>query len=544
MFYFAFVAAIAFSTSSLSANPALFLTNQGKIEEAAAVLKAQNGVDDNLIEAFALAVLKKGAESKDKEEALLALFGASISLNEKAEQLIEKGCISPHPEIQIAALSMMARSRSDSAITYLNLALGAPHPLIRLEAAYLLAERKAPQATLKIESLMHKMPPEAHFLFPQLFARIGDEEAKRNLKKLLAHKDEKVRTETLLAIGRAGRDDLSREVRRALNHPDSGSKEAAAKAAALLKDEEAIPLLEKLSRHPSPSVKIAALSALKQLNRPVASNQLEAYAAEGNLFAISALADFPESKATLKSLLSHPDTAVRANATLSLLKLKEASSLQGLSEILIKDARDIAYLPSTSPSGALSAIKTIPSSRQNLAQKPELFEISLQLRERALEQAVNLSDAAFFELAQRIVQKGQNDLIPLLMSLLESKGSESLLTLREAEQKAGAPLIRQWAALTLYKLHEPGYEEKLKSWLKKEAAMDLIRFRPFVPWELRSGSTYDMSPNEKAGLWIAILEGLIRENPESAVTFLLELIAEGSQKNRFVFAGLLLRTIQ
>ncbi|MCB1114643.1 MAG: HEAT repeat domain-containing protein [Chlamydiia bacterium] len=529
---------------ALEANNILFLANQGRHEEACSLLKGEKCSDDRLIEETALAILRHGVEAKDKDEALLALFGASIAVNEKAELLIEKACRNSNPEIQLAALSMMARSKSDSSLAYLNQALGAPHPLIRLEVAFLIAERKAPGASIKIESLMHKFPKEVHFLFPRLFAMVGDEEAKRNLRRLLSHPDEKVRTEAILAIGKTGRDDLGREIRRALTHPDAGSKEAAAVSAKLLKDEEAIPLLEKLQNHPSTNVRVAALSALRTLNRPQATHSLEEIAITGNIFAINELSDSPQSKPVLATLLKHPDKTVRANATLALLKLKDDRALLGLKEILIKDRRDIGYIPAFSSTGALTAIKAIPSARENLAEGPALFELSLLTREQALEGTINLSDEAFYTVAETVLREGQNDLIPLLMSLLEAKGKASLPLLRKAEQMTGAPYIRNWAALTLFKLREDGYQEKLKTWLKQEAKMDLVKFRPFVPWEMRKGTPYDINPNEKASLWIAILEGLIQDNPDNAVDFLIELIAQGSGNNRYVFAGILLRSIQ
>ena len=523
----------------------LFLTSQGRHEEAAQTIRASEKIDETLVEEMALSILRQGVLSKDPEEAILALFGASVAMNEKAELLFEIAYQSPVPQIQLAALSLIAKSKSESSQFILNQAIGSPHPIIRLEAAFLLAARRSPQASIKIESLMHKIPAEVHFLFPKLFAMVGDEVAKQNLKRLLSHPEQNVRTEAILAIGGSHRDDLTKEIRRSLTHPDAISKEASATALGMLKDETSIAELEKLADHPSWAVKIAALRSLVVLTRSEKSAPLEQLALEGNLFAIKALSLCPESRETLVKLLDHPDKTIRANATIALLPLKDKRVLKGLPDLLIKDARDLCFVPVYSPAGSLSAFKVVPSAKQNLEEKEAAFEVSLMRREEALDDILELDDSSFYQTARLILNQQQNDLVPALMALLENKGSGSLDFLKEEEQRAGAPFIRTWAALSLYKMKADGpYEKKLKEWLKQEASLDLVRFRPFIPWELRQGNPYELTPNEKASLWVSILEAFIMQDPDMAIDLLLDMIGSSAGKNRFVLAGLLLRTIQ
>lgn len=534
-------------TTLLIASNLIFMAGQGRHQEAAKGICDSGNYDEAVLEGIGLEILRQGVQSNDPEEAILALFGASVALNEKAEVFFESAYQSPHPQIQLASLSMIARSKSESSLIILHQAIGHPHPLIRLEAAFLLAERKAPQASLRLESLMHKIPSEAHFLFPRLFAMVGDDNAKRNLRRLLNHSDEKVRTETILAIADSHRDDLIKEIRRILTHPDAISKEAAAAAIGLLKDEKALPELEKLTHNPSDFVKIAALESLAILKDKNAPKRLEHLALKGNLFAIAALSQCPGSEETLAVLLNSPDRSVRANATLSLLQLKDKRATQGLLELLIKDARDYGFVPLHSPAGALVAYRVVPSATQNLDKEGSGFELSLRLRERALRQVLELDEASFFSVARTLLNRQQNDLVPLLMELIENKGNESAKEfLKQEEQRAGAPFIRAWAALALYrmKVDEGPYEQKLRDWLKQEASLDLVRFRPFVPWEKREGTSFELTPNEKAALYISLLEALISRDPNKATPLLLEMISSGAGKNRFVLAGLLLRTIQ
>lgn len=533
------------AATPLLGNNLLFLTSQGRYQEVAKELNTQDKLDEAIVEEVCLTLLRQGILSNDPEESILALFGASVALNEHAENLFLTAYQSPHPQIQLAALSMIARSKSESSHIILNQAIGAAHPLIRLEAAFLLAERRSPQASIKIESLMHKIDPIVHFLFPKLFAMIGDDISKKILQRSLSHPDEKVRTETILAIAQTGRDDLSRGVKRALSHPDALSKEAAAYGVGLLKDETAIPELEKLTRHNNSSVRVAALQSLNHFNSKRGKEELESMAMEGNLFAIQALSHIPESKETLAQLLQHPDKTVKANATVSLLKLKDKRALQGISDILIKDARDICYVPVHSASGALSAIKASPSAKQNFEDGKTAFEVSLMFREEVLRNTLELDNESFFAVAALILDNQQNDLVPVLMSLIENKGKDSEDFLKYEEQRAGAPYIRAWAALTLYRLKVEGnYEKKMKEWLNQEASLDLVKFRPFIPWELRQGTSYELTPNEKASLFISTLESFIMSDPDKAIHVILEMMSSGAGKNRFVLAGLLLRTIQ
>lgn len=539
-----FLAAFTLVTTPLLASNILFLTSQGRHEEAAQSLRSEK-IDETLVEEMALSILRQGVQSRDPEEAILALFGASVALNEKAEVLFESAYQSPLPQVQIAALSMIAKSKSDSSNYILNQAIGAPHPIIRLEAAFLLAQRKAPQASIRIESLMHKIDPIAHFLFPKLFALIGDDNAKKNLKRLLSHPQQNVRTEAILAIGSSHRDDLTREIKRSLTHPDPISKEAAATAVALLKDETSIKDLEKLTKAPSPAVRIAAMRSLAVLTKMDRSEDLEKLAMEGNLFAIQALSLCSDSKETLVKLLDHPDRSVRANATLALLPHKDKRVLRGLPDLLIKDARDLCLTPVLSPAGSLTAYKVVSSAKQNLEDTQASFEISLQLREEALQHTLELDDESFYKTARLVLNQQQNDLVPILMTLLENKGTTSVDFLKEEEQRAGAPFIRAWAALSLYKMKEEGpYEKKLKDWLKQEASLDLVKFRPFIPWEMRQGNPFELTPNEKASLYVSIIEAFIMQDPDMAIDLLLDMIGSGAGKNRFVLAGLLLRTIQ
>lgn len=543
-------------TLSLHADPGLkgqaqYLISKGMISDGIKayqnMVKATGKDDYELLEQMALSILSQGITTKDPEVQLLALYGASVSMNEKADRFFEEAFRSPYPPIQLAALNAATKNRSEVSNFLLSQAIGAAHPLIRLEAALLMAQRKTPNATIKIESLMQKMESDIHFIFPKLFGMIGDKEAIKILRRMISHSDPKVRSEALIAIGLAGRDDLLREVKKCLNHPDAETVEAAVFAIGAMKEESSIPDLIRLVRSPHANVRLAALNSLYILNQKEALQGIITLAENEDLFAIALLGEHEGGEETLAKLVNSSSSSVRTLAAACLLRHKDERGLKGLTEILIKSPRDLCFVPITSPGGTLKSVKAIPSSRQNLAENPVAFELSLAFREEVLADAFELPEEHSFDIIKTLFQVEQTDLIPLAMELLETHPNEKTIAyLKEQEQKLGSPFIRYYAALTLLSLGEEGpYAEKLLNYLNGIDKIDLVKFRPFVPWELRGEITpYELTPNDHSSLFITSLETFASKREDKGIRLLLELMAEKDNSNRYIIAGLLLRTMQ
>jgi hypothetical protein len=259
------------------------------------------------------------------------------------------------------------------------------------------------------------------------------------------------------------------------------------------------------------------------------------------------LRDASGSEEALARLLDNPDRNIRVNACLSLLSMKDCRCLQVLPEFLLKDARDLCYIPASTPALAFTAYKAIPSARQNMKELPQAFEISLKAREEALRLALELPENQFFAIANAIFRTEQNDLIPMTIELLINKNRPEVIEfLKNEEQHVGSPFIRSFSCLALFKLREKGgYEEKLKRWLVQEASLDIIKFRPFIPWELKKEvSPYELHPNDKASLFISALEAFVVFDEDKGIDLMLEMLEKGCDKNRYVIAGLLLRASQ
>jgi HEAT repeat protein len=532
--------------SNSQAGKILFLVQQGDHTQALKLYRqyyeSQSCHDFELIHRIGLGLLDYGFRQTDPEIQLLSLFGASISAHEEAYYILEESLKSSYPQIQLVALQSLARLQNDQADQAINRAMGSNHLLIRLEAAHQLCKKKHPQAVSQTESLMYKTPKEILSMYPQLYAMVGDVQAIRILRKMLNNPSEKVRVAVILSAAQQGRDDLLPQIRQQASHLNYAQQEASAYALGLLKDEKSIAKLKKLTSSQYPNVALAAQQALYRLGQKDYLPSIRKAAKEGDVFAVAALSEIPEEEATLLELVNHTDIQVRVNATIALLEQHHSVCLTNLREILIQDRRGLAFTQNSSPAGALEAWKVIPSASQVLKEDVSAYVTNIELKESVLEKARELSEPEFLQIADLIFTTRQNTLIPLLVELLEDLGTpEAIQILMKYQQKLGAPLIRQYCNLALYRLKEPGpYGDQLRQWVKSQNQQDLIRFRPFVPWEAGKGS-YQLTPEETSRLLIEAFEAFANNQDQEGIEVLIEAIQNGHAKNKYALAGLLLR---
>lgn len=507
---------------------------------------AEGKHDLELVQQIGLVILDRGFRSKDEEIQRLTFLGAGVSTSERCLYILEAGLSNPNPQCQLMALNFLSRLRNDRADAALHRALGSNNILARLEILHYFAETKHPNVVHQLDALMCKLDPQLHVVFPQLYALAGTTEAIRNLKRLLSHTKESVRVASILSAARYGRDDLLPQIRKLASHHEPIQQEACAYALGALHDETSIPRLNILSQSTSPFVRLAALQALYKLGQKERRLEVEAMARTGNLHAIYLLGDMPGSEELLAKISRSEQGQARINASLALLKRQDPRCLSTVvMDILIQDSRDLSFTKADSPSGALIAWKAIPSSSQNLKDMPIAFELSLALREDVLMECLELPPETFIKIAELLFESQQNPLIPVLVELLENNSSkEAIALLKNQQQKAGAPLIRNYCNLALFKLKEEGpYEENLREWITRQSGGELISMRPYVPWEARDvGEIYELSPQETSRLLISSFESFAQTQDDKGIDVLIEALRYGNSKNRYALAGLLVCT--
>lgn len=533
-------------------NHIMYLMHAGetaKALEAYQRYRQEAGANDfDLIERIGLILLDQGYRTRDPEIQQLTLFGAGISTNEKALYIVEEAMTSDQPELQAIALNFLSKFHNDRADHALHRAMASNYLLIRLETVFQLAIKKDPKAVSQTEALMAKVPEEIWAIFPQIYAQSGTPEAKKVLRKMLTHRDEIVRIAVILSIAEHNHDDFLPHIRRMAAHHEPAQQEACATALGVLKDESSVPRLQQLARSPHPNVKLAALGALYKLGRKEAMQDVMAIARNGDIFAITLLGEMPGSQDLLAQLMAVDNLQIRINAAVALLELGDKRCLPVIASLLVRTSRDIALGKVSSQGKSLSALKGIPSAQQNFEENPVALELSLNLREALLAKTVELPEMEFLAVANAIFEVQQNDLIPTLVEILENHPTPMVIELlKKHQQKAGAPLVRNYCNLALYRMKQPGpYAQNLQTWVTQQQNIDLIKFRPLVPIDLRekSNTTYELTPQETSRLLVEAFESFVNSQDDKGVDVLISVIQTGNPKNKYALIGLLMRAIQ
>ncbi len=503
--------------------------------------------DFEVLQQIASILLEQSAKGATPERQILGIFGYSIGGLNAPPHILEQALTSSDMQVQLAAVHFLARMQEDYADILLNKAMSSDFLFTRLEAAFILAERKAKSATGQIESLMYRIPPPMRCFFPEFFAIIGTSEAVHVLRHLMDDSFHPTRIEAILSAARHGRDDLLPPIRAAATHLNSAEQEACAAALGYLKDMKSLKKLKKLSKHSSSSVKLAALNSLYAMGYTEAAQEIKEEAAQGNIFAISLLGKIPGQEEVLASLLSHENIQIRFNAALSLLQHKDPRSLPALIEFLIRDSRDFGAQPMSSIGNSMRIWKIVPSLKQRAEDSYfDIVALTVALKEMILAETIELPEKDFLNLARKIFDAKQNELIPRLVSLLETLRTPKAIELLKAKAQApGAPLLRTYCNLALFHLKEPGpYKETIKEFVKQSKSHELIRFRTALPWNMRFiESSYSLTPEESSALLIQSYQALSFEQDGEAINILLDAIEQGNPQNRPVLAGILLQTL-
>ncbi len=554
LFFTGFLTLIALHASDLS--PASiqtgrlsFLIQQGEHEQALKLyqkmFQTTGQHDFEVLHQMALGILDYGFNQHDPECQLLALFGASVSAHEEAYYILEESMKSRFPQLQLVALGALARIQNDRADQIMLRALGSPSALIRFEAVHQLCKKKHPQAVNQTESLMYKTPRAFMAIYPPLFAMVGDVPSTRILRRLLNHPSKSVRVAVYLSIAKYKRDDLLPIIRPQLTQLHFAQQEACAYALGQLKDQQSLAKLEQVASSSYPVVALTAQIALYRLGQEKAIEAIEQAAQKGDLFAIAALGDIPDHPRVLLSLLSHANLNVRFNALIALVHQHHPQALELMSEILIRDRRDLAFTKQSSPGHTLKAWKVTASASQLFKDDMNAYQEHLGLKESLLEEVRHQSEAHFVALAHQIFNNRQNDLVPFIVELLEDLDTPAAIDcLKQHQQQLGAPLVRNYCTLALYRLQEEGpYGEQLRQWVKNQSKTQMIRFEPFSPWEL--GETpHTLTPEETSQFLIKAFETLGLQQDNQGIETLIETMATGHGKNKYALAGLLLRATQ
>ena len=539
--------------SKISKYQVLYLIQAGEVERGIELyqsyVKEVGNHDFAILEQMGHLLLNLGAKSDDEESLLLTMYGLGIAGSLEGMALYEIGMTSHNPMTQMATIQFLSHLQDDRVEELLFKAFSSPFLQVRMEAAYALAMHRSEKVTGMIDSLMQKLPPFVHVYFPELFAMIGTPDAMGVLKRMVGHPHLSVRLASILTAAKYGRDDFLAEIRAGATHSDQAEQETCAAALGYLRDSHSIPLLKNLSASSYLNVKLAACHSLSKLGDISFREPIIESALQKNPLAIPMLIEMPNTEPLLTSLLKDYNFHIRANSALVLLKKRSPNCVPTLIQMLIKDEKDLGFQPVYSLGHALMAWKIIPSATQ-YAKKyhVDVPSITLALREQILMDALELPEEDFLMIAREIFSKKENELIPLLIHLLENLNTATALSLlQEESRRAGAPFIRTYCHLALYRLKAGDHHaDFIYEWMEKGQDHELFQFREILSWTERNKSQTDyiLTPKETSRLLIEGYETLAESHEMQGIDLLVQAIGKGHKKNRYVLAGLLLKAIQ
>lgn len=532
----------------------LFLAHKGNHEEALRLyLEKRNASgthDFRLLRELALGILEQGGNSKDPEIQRAVLFASGVSSDERTLPILLKGLQNSDPQMQLFSLNIIANQMHDEANNAIRQTMrGGGHPLLRLIATYILAQQKDPQALTQAEAFYFQFPDIVHILFPQVFAQFHTKDATKYLRKLLNHPQEEVRIEAILNVVKGNHEELLGQIRMLASHPQINQLETAAYALGEFRDEQSIGRLKAIAQIRHPTTALAALVALYEIGVKETFEKIAEMGDQGNLFAIYALGLMPEAKERLILMLQHSSPDVRLNAALSLLELRDPSGIGLIGSLLLRDTRDIGINQTASPGRSLHCWKIIPSVSAQL-DASLLHEISLSYKEDLLAQTLELPEEYFLALAEKIIESQENQLVPAMIHLMiNHQTTKSVEFLKKYRERAGAPLVRAYCNLALYKLQEEGpYRDLLFAWIRQHFN-ESIEFRllhPFegVPQFDDLSSKYKITPMESSRLFIEILEAFNQYKDPEGIDLIVELLRISPPQKRYPLAGILLHVTQ
>ncbi|MBM3193094.1 MAG: hypothetical protein FJZ59_02530 [Chlamydiae bacterium] len=521
------------------------------IDEYLTLYRSEKKHDFEVLEQICMALLEAGSKSPNPEDQLLTLFGISLSGSSNFFlNFLDTAIKSPFPEVQAAALQILNTVHEDKSNELISIGLKSNFLQIRFETLFYLIHRKTMNSLGQVESLLNLLPPAAKPLFVELYAIHGSFESIQILKQLINDRDPHVRITAILYSALYQRDDLLQTIRSSLTHSDPLIKEAASFALGYLKDLNSVESLKKIAASSNfPETKLAALISLYRMGHSEATIDISRLAKEGNLFAITLLGEISGSDTLLEELALSKDSNISLNAVISLLARKNCAVLPHLITLLDTDINSSGFTPFTSPGHALIAWKKVsPGTLKDKDQKNHLKAVSLHFQEDLLAKALELPGKSFLELAKSLMQSKQTKLLPLLIRLLENEGSEETKAL--LIEKAYAPLnplLRSYCKLALYRMHiNDFYRTEFLKWLAHQKNTKMIEFRPMLEGDSskqKHNGNFTLSPEEISGLFVEAFDALASNHDLDGIEFLLESLRDGHTKNRYAFAGLLLKSI-
>jgi hypothetical protein len=205
-------------------------------------------------------------------------------------------------------------------------------------------------------------------------------------------------------------------------------------------------------------------------------------------------------------------------------------------------------IPYFSPARTVFSFESYYGPIKEAELKNSIVAFTSYIKEMMLSQILDLGENYFLNIASSILSLKKSELVPAVIQLLENiRSKESILLIKKASQQPGAPFIRAYAHLALYRLGI--YQEFDKStieFIQESVSKEMISFQPIEmnPQNKIAKNAFQLTPSERSQLLLQTFEALLTRHESSGIELILDSILKGHPNNRYALAGLLLKMIQ
>jgi len=542
----------AYSISETAQKQILHLAAVGEIDEAikAYLQHSQTSKEHSidLLEQIGTKIIQLGFKTQDPETCLLSLFGANIARLPVDRKFLTRAFKSSNPLLQSAALQTLSMEEMDDTETILKEGVKSDFLMIRLETLFQLVQRHSRHAMGLVESLKNILHPQLHFFFPEFYALDGSDESINILKQMTHDPNIFVRVSAILSAVKYDRDTLLPVIRAVVTHPHPVEQEAAAFALGFFKDIDAKIKLERLTKSPSPDVRLAASLSLLKLGFFEHKEEIVRLAKSGHPFAISTLSEVGGGNQELVELLKSPHHMTRYRAAYALLKQRDPRCVPTITEILVTPTYDLNLVPFFSPARSLSSFESYFGPIKETELKNSIASYTNYIKQSLLIEALDLGESYFLNIATTLLSLKKSEMIPILVRLLENlQSKEAIELLKKSTQMPGAPFIRSYANLAMYRLGNfKEFDKATIEFVKDSVSNEMISFQPLDldPRNKTQKNAFQLTPSERSQLLLETFEALLVRHESEGIDLILECILKGHPNNRYALAGLLLKMIQ
>lgn len=540
------------SISETAQKQILHLAAIGEVDEAiGAYLKHSQATKEHsidILEQIGNKIIQMGFKTQDPETCLLSLFGANIARLPVDRKFLTRAFKNSNPLLQSAALQTLAMEEMDDTESILKEGVKSDFLMIRLETLFQLVHRHSKHAMGLVESLKNILHPQLHFFFPEFYALDGTDESINILKQMTHDPNLYVRVSSIIAAIKYDRDVLLPVIRAVVTHPHPVEQEAAASAIGFFKDIQSKAKLERLLKSNSPDVRLSAAMSLIKLGFFEVKSHVIDLAKQGHPFALAALGELGGGNDILVEHLKNPHHMTRYRAAHALLKQRDPRCLSTIIEILVTPTYDLNLVPFFSPARTLSSFESYFGPIKEAELKNSIASFTNYIKQTMLIEALDLGEAHFLNIATTLITLKKSEMIPVLVRLLENlQSKEALDLLKKSTQMPGAPFIRSYANLAMYRLGNfKEFDKSTIEFVKESVSNEMISFQPMDlnPRNRMDNNPFQLTPSERSQLLLETFEALLIRHEGEGIDLVLECILKGHPNNRYALAGLLLKMIQ